>query len=87
MSSDLQLTLLELIRRLNGITIIESGGFLGRRGRPADSTSRSLEVSEEETNSSRCIDPTSGASSQGTEKESIHDLRPRPKDRKGAVIE
>nr|AOF44336.1 X protein [Canary bornavirus 2] len=87
MNSDLQLTLLELIRRLNGITTIESGGFLGGRGRPADSTSRTIEISEEEADSQRCIDPAGRASSQGTEKEPIHDLRPRPKDRKGAVIE
>nr|WLV26923.1 X [Munia bornavirus 1] [Munia bornavirus 1] len=87
MSSDLQLTLLELIRRLNGITTIESGGLSRRRGRSADSTSQPIEITKEETTPSRCTDSTSGASSQDAEKESIHDLRPRPKDRKGAAIE
>nr|AGJ74885.1 X protein [Canary bornavirus 1]AGJ74890.1 X protein [Canary bornavirus 1] len=87
MNSDLQLTLLELIRRLNGITAIESGGFPRRRGRSADSTSQSVEITKEEEDSSRCIDPTGGTSTQDTEKEPIHDLRPRPKDRKGAVVE
>ncbi|AIJ27436.1 X protein [Aquatic bird bornavirus 2] len=87
MSSDLQLTLLELIRRLNGISTLESGGLPGRRGRPADSTSHSVEVSEEEKNSARCPDTTSRTPSSNVEEEPVHDLRPRPKDRKGAIVE
>ncbi|AHD24428.1 X protein [Estrildid finch bornavirus 1] len=87
MSTDLHLTLLELIRRLNGISTIESGRFSRGGRRPADSTSGSVEISEKEENSKGCIDSASRATVENTQEEPIHDLRPRPKDRKGAAIE
>nr|QAT79255.1 X protein [Parrot bornavirus 5] len=87
MSSDLQLTLLELIRRLNGISTLESGGLPRGRGRPADSTSRSVSVPTEEEDSKGCTNSTCGAATEDHQEEPVHGLRPRPKDRKGAAVE
>nr|ALF62586.1 x protein [Aquatic bird bornavirus 1]ALF62590.1 x protein [Aquatic bird bornavirus 1]UGC11878.1 X protein [Aquatic bird bornavirus 1]UGC11883.1 X protein [Aquatic bird bornavirus 1]UGC11888.1 X protein [Aquatic bird bornavirus 1] len=87
MNSDLQLTLLELIRRLNGISTLESGGLSGRRRGPADSTSHPVEISKTEKNTTRCSDTTSRTAPEDSKEEPLHDLRPRPKDRKGAIVE
>ncbi|AEE69066.1 X protein [Parrot bornavirus 1] len=86
MSTNLELTLLELIRRLNG-TALESGRVARGGRRPADSTSNEIEVPKKEANSQGGPNCPRGEASRAGQEESFHDLRPRAKDRKGAVIE
>ncbi|AFN70789.1 X protein [Parrot bornavirus 1] len=86
MSTNLELTLLELIRRLNG-TALESSRVARGGRRPADSTSNEIEVPKKEANSQGGSNCPRGETPRAGQEESLHDLRPRTKDRKGAVIE
>nr|QGM12620.1 X protein [Parrot bornavirus 7] len=86
MSTNLELTLLELIRRLNGTTL-EPSGITRGRGRPADSTSNEIEVSKKEANTQGGPHCSRGEAPRASQEESLHDLRPRTKDRKGTVVE
>nr|AEE69057.1 X protein [Parrot bornavirus 2]AIC82494.1 X protein [Parrot bornavirus 2]AOF44350.1 X protein [Parrot bornavirus 2]AOF44354.1 X protein [Parrot bornavirus 2]QGM12616.1 X protein [Parrot bornavirus 2] len=86
MSTSLELTLLELIRRLNGTALEPSRVTRGGR-RPADSTSNEVEVSKKEANTQGGPNCPRGETSRASQEESFHDLRSRTKDRKGAVIE
>nr|ACV44211.1 X protein [Parrot bornavirus 4]ADB84602.1 X protein [Parrot bornavirus 4]AIC82501.1 X protein [Parrot bornavirus 4] len=86
MSNNLELTLLELIRRLNG-TALESGGIARGGRRPADSTSSEIEVPTKEANTQGGPDCARRETPRASQEEPFHDLRPRAKDRKGTVIE
>ncbi|ACJ71383.1 X [Parrot bornavirus 3] len=86
MSNNLELTLLELIRRLNGTALEPSGVIRGGR-RPADSTSSEIEVPTKEADTQGGPNCSRREASRASQEEPFHDLRPRAKDRKGAVIE
>nr|VVX76778.1 X protein [Borna disease virus 1] len=87
MSSDLRLTLLELVRRLNGNATIESGRLPGGRRRSPDTTTGTIGVTKATEDPKECTDPTSRPTPEGPQEEPLHDLRPRPANRKGAAVE
>nr|AAD45289.1 p10 protein [Borna disease virus 1]AAR36919.1 X protein [Borna disease virus 1]AAR36931.1 X protein [Borna disease virus 1]AAR36949.1 X protein [Borna disease virus 1]AAR36952.1 X protein [Borna disease virus 1] len=87
MSSDLRLTLLELVRRLNGNATIESGRLPGGRRRSPDTTTGTIGVTKTTEDPKECTDPTSRPAPEGPQEEPLHDLRPRPANRKGAAVE
>ncbi|SBT82884.1 p10 [Variegated squirrel bornavirus 1] len=87
MNSDLQLTLLELIRRLNGIAPLESSRVIGGRRESPDITTSQVSITPAKEDSTRCTNTTCGPPSQEHKEEPLHDLRPRTKDRKGTAVE
>ncbi|CAC70655.1 X-protein [Borna disease virus 2] len=87
MSSDLRLTLLELVRRLNGNTTVESGRLSGGRRRSPDTTTGAVGITKTKEDSKECTDPASGPAPEGSPEEPLHDLRSRSANRKGAAIE